>query len=82
MSADPSDPMQGLREAVRRKPSFIQTIRAVAWSFFCVRRAADDQQDVEQLNHQQRVGALFARGCTGLATRMCRGLRVVDSKRR
>jgi hypothetical protein len=62
MNADPSDPMQGLREAVRRKPSFIQTIRAVAWSFFGVRRAADYQQDVEQLNpvHVIVAGVLAA----------------------
>ncbi len=40
----------GLREAVRRKASFGQTVRAVAWSFFGVRRGADYQEDVEKLN--------------------------------
>ena len=32
------------------KSSFLQTIRAVGWSFFGVRRAADHAQDVAQLN--------------------------------
>lgn len=40
----------GLREAVRRKGSFLQTLRAVGWSFFGVRRSADYERDVEQLN--------------------------------
>jgi hypothetical protein len=46
----PSAGEQGLREAVRRKASFGQTVRAVAWSFFGVRRGADYQEDVEKLN--------------------------------
>ena len=56
------DPMQGLREAVRRKPSFAQTLKAVAWSFFGVRRGADYQQDVEKLNpiHLVIAGVLAA----------------------
>jgi hypothetical protein len=33
-----------------RKGSFLQTIRAVAWSFFGVRRSADYAQDVAKLN--------------------------------
>ena len=40
----------GLREAVQRKGSFGQTLRAVAWSFFGVRKGADQQRDVERLN--------------------------------
>ncbi len=32
------------------KPGFLQTMRAVAWSFFGVRRAADHAQDVSKLN--------------------------------
>ena len=40
----------GLREAVRRKGSFAQTLRAVAWSFFGVRKGKDYQRDVEKLN--------------------------------
>lgn len=39
-----------LRSAVRRRGSFLQTMRAVAWSFFGVRRSADHQRDVEKLN--------------------------------
>ena len=40
----------GLREAVRRKASFAQTLRAVFWSFFGVRRASDYEKDLGQLN--------------------------------
>ncbi len=35
---------------VTRKGSFLQTIQAVAWSFFGVRRSADHAQDVAKLN--------------------------------
>jgi hypothetical protein len=40
----------GLKSAVRRKLSFWQTLRAVAWSFFGVRKSADYEKDVGQLN--------------------------------
>lgn len=39
-----------LRQAVRRKGSFLQTMQAVAWSFFGVRKAVDYERDVGQLN--------------------------------
>jgi hypothetical protein len=39
-----------LRQAVERKGSFGQTMRAVAWSFFGVRRRTDHEQDVARLN--------------------------------
>ncbi|MBP7522575.1 MAG: DUF2970 domain-containing protein [Leptothrix sp. (in: Bacteria)] len=39
-----------LRNAAARKGSFIQTLRAVGWSFFGVRRSADYAQDVAKLN--------------------------------
>jgi len=39
-----------LKEAVARRGSFAQTARAVAWSFFGVRRSADLAQDVQKLN--------------------------------
>ena len=39
-----------LRQAVARKGSFLQTLRAVAWSFFGVRRSADHAQDLAKLN--------------------------------
>ena len=39
-----------LKEALQRKASFLQTMRAVAWSFFGVRKSADYERDVAQLN--------------------------------
>ena len=39
-----------LKSAVRRKMSFWQTLRAVAWSFFGVRKSAEHEKDVNQLN--------------------------------
>jgi hypothetical protein len=41
---------EGLKDAVRRKGSFSQSMRAVAWSFFGVRKSADYEKDVNQLN--------------------------------
>ncbi len=41
---------QDLREAAARPVSFLQTMRAVAWSFFGVRRSKDYEKDVAQLN--------------------------------
>jgi hypothetical protein len=40
----------GLKGAVARKGSFLQTMKAVAWSFFGVRKSADYERDVNQLN--------------------------------
>jgi hypothetical protein len=40
----------GLREAAHRKGSFSQTLRAVGWSFFGVRKSSDYEQDVSKLN--------------------------------
>ncbi len=39
-----------LREAAARRGSFLQTMRAVGWSFFGVRKSAGYQNDVEKLN--------------------------------
>lgn len=39
-----------LSEAARRKGSFLRTMQAVAWSFFGVRKAAEYERDVGQLN--------------------------------
>jgi len=39
-----------LRDATQRPASLGQTVRAVAWSFFGVRRRADYEQDVAKLN--------------------------------
>jgi len=43
MSPEPTNP-------AARKGSFLQTVRAVGWSFFGVRRSADYAQDVAKLN--------------------------------
>lgn len=40
----------GLKPGDERKGTFWQTVRAVAWSFFGVRRSADFGQDVAKLN--------------------------------
>ena len=40
----------GLRDAVARKGSFGQTMKAVAWSFFGVRKSSEYEKDVSQLN--------------------------------
>jgi hypothetical protein len=45
----PSSP-HDLRDAVARKGSFVQTLKAVFWSFFGVRKASDHAQDVAQIN--------------------------------
>ena len=39
-----------LRDAAARPASFGQTIRAVAWSFFGIRKRAGYEQDAQQLN--------------------------------
>jgi hypothetical protein len=39
-----------LREAAARRGSFLQTMRAVGWSFFGIRKASGYQNDVEKLN--------------------------------
>jgi hypothetical protein len=39
-----------LKQAIARKGSFLQTMKAVGWSFFGVRRSADYERDVSQLN--------------------------------
>jgi Protein of unknown function (DUF2970) len=44
------DAGQELKQAVARKGSFLQTMQAVAWSFFGVRRGKDYEQDVSKLN--------------------------------
>ncbi len=39
-----------LRQAAARRGSMLQTLRAVGWSFFGVRRSADQAQDIQKLN--------------------------------
>ena len=36
--------------ATKRKGSFVRTMKAVAWSFFGVRKGVDYEKDVNQLN--------------------------------
>ena len=62
MSEQPPEPDAGLRQAVRRKLSFFQTLRAVAWSFFGVRKSSEYEKDVSQLNpvHLLIAGVLAA----------------------
>ncbi|HMN75924.1 MAG TPA: DUF2970 domain-containing protein [Burkholderiaceae bacterium] len=39
-----------LGQAARRKGSFLQTMKAVAWSFFGVRKSAGYERDVSEIN--------------------------------
>ena len=42
--------MSGLKEAAARRGSFLQTTRAVAWSFLGIRRSKDLEADLQKLN--------------------------------
>jgi hypothetical protein len=55
MSAD-------LKQASQRPMSFMQTVKAVAWSFVGLRRSAGYRQDVQKLNpiHVIVVGVIGA----------------------
>ena len=63
-----------LKDAVARRGSFVQTMKAVAWSFFGVRRASEYERDVQQLNPVHVViagvvaAALFVVGLVVLVT--------------
>lgn len=39
-----------LREASRRRGSFLQTLKAVAWSFFGVRKSSGYEDDLAKIN--------------------------------
>ena len=39
-----------LKQAAARPMSFLQTVKAVAWSFIGLRKSAGYQQDVQKLN--------------------------------
>ena len=45
-----SEPGDDFKQAVGRKASLLQTISAVAWSFFGVRRGRDHENDMAKLN--------------------------------
>ena len=47
----------GLREAAGRKGSWLQSFRAVAWSFFGIRKGSGYKNDVEQLNPKHVIVA-------------------------
>ena len=51
-----------LRDAVQRKASFLQTLRAVAWSFFGIRKGSEYHKDASQLNPVHLVLAGVAAG--------------------
>jgi Protein of unknown function (DUF2970) len=62
VNSTPREAGDDLREAVARQGSFMQTMKAVAWSFFGVRKSSDQQKDVTQLNpvHVVVAGVLSA----------------------
>ena len=52
--------MSDLKDAVARRGSFLQTARAVGWSFFGVRRSSGRAEDVQKLNPLHVVAAGLA----------------------
>jgi hypothetical protein len=42
--------LQELKQAAARRPNLIQTVSAVLWSFFGVRKDRDHDRDMAQLN--------------------------------
>lgn len=59
-----SRPDDKLSSAVQRKGSLLGTFKAVAWSFFGVRKSADLESDLSQLNpvHVIAAGVVAALG--------------------
>jgi len=53
---------EDLRQAVQRKGSFWQTVKAVGWSFFGVRKASGYEEDISKVNpvHVIVAGVLAA----------------------
>ena len=41
---------QDLKQAAQRKGSFWQTVKAVGWSFFGVRKASGYEEDISKIN--------------------------------
>ncbi len=41
---------EDLKKAVQRKGSFWQTVKAVGWSFFGVRKASGYEEDISKVN--------------------------------
>lgn len=42
--------MQDLKNATKRKASFVATLKAVLWSFLGIRKKSDHEQDTAHLN--------------------------------
>jgi hypothetical protein len=42
--------VQELKQAAARRPNLLQTVSAVLWSFFGVRKGRDHDRDMAQLN--------------------------------
>lgn len=61
MSSD-MKPGQDIKDAVARRGSFLGTLKAVAWSFFGIRKGAEYEKDVARLNpvHVIIAGVLLA----------------------
>ena len=53
--------MQELKQAAARRPNLLQTVSAVLWSFFGVRKGRDHDRDMAQLNpvHVVIAGVFF-----------------------
>ena len=49
-----------MKELVQRRGSFARTLKAVAWSFFGVRKGADLERDARELNPLHVVAAGIA----------------------
>ena len=47
----------GLREAAARRGSFLHALRAVAWSFFGIRKGSEYNNDVGRLNPLHVIAA-------------------------
>lgn len=67
-------PGQDFKDAVARKASLRQTMSAIAWGFFGVRRGRDHERDVSRLNpvHVVIAGLLGAALFIGLLVLLVR----------
>ncbi len=61
-------PGDDLKQAAARKGSFVQTFKAVAWSFFGVRKASEYEKDITQLNPLHVIVAGIVAGAVFVLT--------------
>ena len=61
-------PGEDLKQAAARKGSFVQTFKAVAWSFFGVRKASEYEKDITQLNPLHVIVAGIVAGAVFVLT--------------